>query len=159
MYRSLLQENIFTPKLILMKSPYRASLAFKLQKPAAKAIFGANVINALSELVPADKHEDTNFPDLPVSLSKLQIINNELSAVIEAVLNDNTDVEIAVKIAVIQWNAAFTLTANYINSIAAGNDSLIRRTGFVPVKDENTSAQKPALIRSIKQPVMARKAL
>ncbi len=122
-----------------MQKIVHASLSFKLQKTAKKPIFGAHVINALSILVAKDKEEQLNYLNLPVPVKELRIINDDLSTALKAALTGNNNV---VKNAVIQWDAAFTLTANYISSLANGDENFIRNTGFVPAKNDINSAQK-----------------
>lgn len=118
-----------------MKLTSKASLAFKLEKTAAKPTFGSSVIAALSASI--------QFPNLPVNIAQLQTINDALSAAISAALTGNHTAVAAVKNAVADWNNAFTLTANYVTTIAKGDEAIIRSGGFVPTKSETTPKPKP----------------
>ncbi len=113
----------------------KASLAFKLKKPTTKPSFGSNVITALGESV--------LFPDLPVNIAELTTVNNALSTAIAAALTGNHTAVAAVKTAVTNWDNAFTLTANYVSSIAQGDETVIRAGGFIPTKSESQPTQKP----------------
>jgi len=124
-----------------MQKLYRASLTFKLQKTAKKPVFGSNVINALSALLAKDKFTNPNFFNLPVPLKELQAINGNLSAALATAISGK---QLDVKVAVLQWDAAFTLTANYITSFAKGDEIFIANTGFIPVKNENITQPKVA---------------
>ena len=118
-----------------MKLTSRASLAFKLEKTAAKPTFGTSVIAALSASI--------QFPDLPVTIAQLQTVNDALSAAISAALTGNHMAVAAVKNAVAAWNGDFTLTANYVTTIAKGDETIIRSGGFVPTKSETSPKPKP----------------
>lgn len=119
-----------------MKLTSRASLAFKRERPAAKTAFGSNVITAL-------QNASAQFPNLPVSITALQTLNSNLSAAIAAALTGNHIAVAALKIAITDWNNGFTLTANYVTSVAQGDEALIRSAGFVPTKSETQPSQKP----------------
>lgn len=121
-----------------------ASLSFKLQKQSEKPGFGASVINALSALVPATQNMPSIFPNLPVSINNLQTINDALSNALSVALTGNHAAVAIAKNALIAWNKAFILTANYVSSVAAGNETVIRSAGFVPTKSEKQPPQKPA---------------
>jgi hypothetical protein len=133
-----------------MQKFYRASLSFKLQKTAKKPAFGTNVINALSILVSKGKFTNSSFLDLPVPLKELQAINDNLAAALSIALTKN---QLDLKVAVIQWDAAFTLTANYITNIARGSESFIGNTGFVPTKNETIVAPKVPVTSKFKAAV------
>ena len=119
-----------------MKLTAKASLAFKSEKRTTKPSFGANVIAALGASI--------LFPDLPVTIAELTTVNNALSAALTAALTGNHTAVATVKTAVINWDNAFTLTANYVTSIAQGDETVIRDAGFIPTKSESQPTPKPA---------------
>lgn len=123
-----------------MQKFYRASLNFKLQKTAKKPAFGINVINALSLLNAREGAVNTNFLDLPVPLKELQAINNDLNAAISLAGASNSQLDL--KVAILQWDAAFTLTANYITTIAKGSEIFISNAGFIPTRKEIITTPK-----------------
>ncbi|MBV9963557.1 MAG: hypothetical protein JO072_15035 [Parafilimonas sp.] len=134
-----------------MQKFYRASLTFKLQKTAKKPLFGIKVINALSAILAKGKFSNSNSLDLPVPLKELQAINDSLAAAFSAAMLAKNQLEL--KVATIQWDAAFTLTANYITSIAKGSESFISSTGFVPTKNETVTVPKVPVTSKFKAAV------
>ena len=114
----------------------RASLAFKRQKPADKTTFGANVTTALQNAV-------AQFPNLPITITDLQALTANLAAAIVAALTGNHIAVATLKVAIADWNSGFTLTANYVTSVAQGDETIIRSAGFVPTKSETQPTQKP----------------
>ena len=103
-----------------MKLFCKASLAFKRLRASAKPAFGTNVIYALTPPVTAKKAKAT-LTDLPVPVADLQVLNDNLAAAISDSLTGNHTAVASVKNAVIAWDEAFTLTANFITTLAAGN--------------------------------------
>jgi hypothetical protein len=90
------------------------------------------------------------FTGLPVPVSELLTLNDNLSAIISEALTGNHTAVAAVKNAVAAWNNGFALTANYVTSVAAGDESVIRSAGFVPTKSESQPAQKPGAVTNFK---------
>jgi hypothetical protein len=133
-----------------MKLFSKASLAFKKQKASNKVAFGTNVINALTALLTASKKSKAILPELPVPLADLLIINTDLAAAISDSLTGNHTAKATLKNAVIAWNQAFTQTANFISTAAAGDAVLIRQAGFVPTKSETSPSQKPGPVTGFK---------
>lgn len=130
-----------------MKRQIKASLAFKSQKAAQKPSFGNNVINGLTP--PAQNmQKDAPWPfnDLPVSLEDLSTINTNLDDAVTEALTGNHSAVANVKNVVAVWNSAFTLTANYVSTVANGDATLIRKAGFVPTKGETSPTQKPGAV-------------
>jgi hypothetical protein len=119
-----------------MKLLSRASLAFKREKPASKTAFATNVINCLQAVA-------AQFPNLPIATTELQTINYALATAIAAALTGNHTAVAALKVAIANWDNAFTLIANYVTSVAQGDETLIRSAGFVPTKSETQPTQKP----------------
>jgi len=126
-----------------MKLIARASLAFKQQKPASKATFGNNVTNALKALVPPQKGVQPDFSNLPVPIAELEKLNAALAAAVADALTGNHTAIATLKSTVLEWNEAFTQTANYVTTVAAGDVAAIRSTGFVPTKTESQPKAKP----------------
>jgi len=122
-----------------MQKLYRASLGFKSQKAAKKPAFGTNVINSLSILITKEKILNSSFSNLPVPLKELQAINENLSAALVTALAGN---QLDLKVAVIQWDAAFTLTANYVSHLANGDENIINNAGFTSTKNETVATAK-----------------
>lgn len=124
-----------------MKRICTASLAFKKETPEDKVAFGTNVINMLGPTPPpvASKLLAKLLTDLPVPVADLEDVNNRLWAANGAAKSGAfVDVEALANV-VTEWNQDFTLTANFITTMAAGNPEIIRAAGFVPTK---TEAQK-----------------
>jgi hypothetical protein len=136
-----------------MKLTARASLGFKRQKPSSKPSFGDSVINALAPPVTSKKKEALLWEDLPVPVPDLVILNNNLNAAVSDALTGNHTATASVKNAVKEWNAAFTLTANYITTLAAGDEEIIRQAGFVPTKTESQPRVKPGAATGFKATV------
>ena len=133
-----------------MKLNCKTSLAFKKYKPAEKPPFGSNVIAALSPQTQSKQAAAAAYPEMPVPVADLQTINDALAAAITAALTGNHSSVAAVKAAIAAWNNAFTLTANYVTSIANCDESIIRSAGFVPTKSETTPTQKPGAVTGFK---------
>jgi len=133
-----------------MKLKARASLGFKRQKPSSKPTFGDSVINALAPPVTSKKKEALLWEDLPVPVPDLVILNDNLNAAVSDALTGSHTASASVKNAVKEWNAAFTRTANYITTLAAGDEEVIRLAGFVPTKTESQPKQKPGAIVGFK---------
>ncbi len=131
-----------------MQLASRASLAFKFKKTAMKPTFGANVINAISTLVLDMKAGKTNSPNFPVPLNDLRSINNELYEALQAAGKNS---EALLRTAILQWDAAFTLTANFISDMAKGNEDFIRNAGFVPTKKERQNVLVHSMKRNMTQ--------
>ena len=130
-----------------MKKPIKASLAFKPQKAAQKPTFGNSIINGLTP--PAQGEQDADpwpFNDLPVALKDLDAINNDLNDAVTEALTGNHSAIANVKNVVAAWNIAFTLTANYVSTVANGDATIIRKAGFVPTKGETSPMQKPGAV-------------
>ena len=69
-----------------------------------------------------------------------------MSAAITDALSGNHAAVANVKNVVQEWNDAFTQTANFITSVAQGDQTTIRDAGFVPTKSETQPTQKPGAI-------------
>lgn len=126
-----------------MKLNIRASLAFKRGKSDSKPGFGNNVINCLTAAA-------AQFPALPVSLAQLKTINTALATAITNALSGNRTAILQLKAAVSTWNDAFTKTANYVSTVAAGDGIVVSNAGFVPTKGESTPAPKPGAAADFK---------
>ena len=127
-----------------MKLTSKASLAFKKERPSMKPAFGANVIAALTPLAPVAKNAKTMYSDIPIPVADLQQLNDALAEAVAESLTGKHSAVASVKDAVIAWDYGFTVTANYISSIAEGSETIIREAGFVPTKSESQPSQKPA---------------
>lgn len=130
-----------------MKLTCKASMAFKKLRAADKVSFGTNVINSLTPpLAPVllkKVAKGESETDLPVPLAQLTEINEDLRAAVSDSLTGNHTARASLKNALIAWDNAFGLTANYISRIAEGDEVIIREAGFVPTKAETTPAQRP----------------
>lgn len=133
-----------------MKLTSKASLAFKKLKPSEKVTFGANAINGLSATPVGEESAKISVADLPVPIADLLQINDALALAVTHSKTGNHSAIAEVKNAVAEWNKAFTITANYITTIAEGDEAVIRSAGFVPTKSESTPSTKPGLPTNFK---------
>jgi hypothetical protein len=123
----------------------KASLAFKKLKAMAKTAFGSNVIISLRTLAAGLNP----FPDLPVSLSGLQTLNDNLSAAAISALTGNHTAVAAVKTAMDAWDAGFKSVALYVSACVPGQADAIRSSGYVPTKSESTPKPKPGAVTDL----------
>ena len=107
----------------------KASLAFLQDTPANKVATGNHVTQTLT------KNAGT-FPNLPLPIDDLKKINDELAtSQSEAKSGDHTAVAKLVNTEK-RWDSAFRKTANYISTVADGNEEIIRMGGMEPTKNE-----------------------
>lgn len=114
----------------------KASLAFLKFTPANKIISGTAIINALTT-------NAATFPDLPVKVTVLTQLNEDLkTALLAAGTGDHVAVE-NLELIELEWINAFRLNAFYVNIIADGNGATIKLAGFDTTKTETTASQLP----------------
>ena len=124
-----------------MKLQCKVSMAFKSAKPVDKVKFGSGV---LACLLPAKV--TASYPNLPVPVADLQLINDTLNASVVAVQTTGSrQSKTALKNAAADWTSAFGITGTYISMVAQGNEQTITEAGFVPTKTVTQPTQKPGL--------------
>ena len=129
-----------------MKLICKASLAFKKSRPAEKVGFGENVIHSITPVPPTDTKKKTKLDDIenfPYSPAQLQEINDQLSAAYTDSLTGNHTAKASLQNAIVAWDYASGVTANYVSTLAEGDATIIRMAGFVPTKSESTPAPRP----------------
>jgi hypothetical protein len=126
-----------------MKITARVSLAFKELSYSDKISFGSGVIHALSGTDESGEPVIDLFPNLPVPLDELQIINNNASGYLAEAQSGLRVARSALKQSIKEWNNAFTLTANYINMVAQGRADLMSVAGFYSTKNDRAPKPKP----------------
>lgn len=124
-----------------MKLQCKVSFLFKGFKPVDKVKFGAGVLSCLTPpLVTA------SYPNLPIPVADLQLLNDTLNASVVAVQTTGSrQAKTALKNAAADWTSAFAITGAYISMVAQGNAQTITEAGFIPTKTVTQPTQKPAL--------------
>ena len=126
-----------------MKIAVHVSLAFKELPYSKKVPFGYAVIDRLSGTNQKGQPVSDFFPNLPVPLAELKSISDEVAGYLAEALSGLRTAKEALKASIKEWNNAFTLTANYVNMVAHGDNSLIVMAGFNSTKNERSSKPRP----------------
>lgn len=117
----------------------KASLDFVLEEPSEKSTLGVTITYALGE-------NTAMFPNLPVAVTDLQQVNNNLISAIAAASTGNFTAKANLTDVEEDWDEAFRLTANYVSTVAAGSEVIILTAGFTPTKNERQGAQLPPML-------------
>lgn len=132
-----------------MKLVPKASLSFKLESAASKTTFGTNVINCLTPVLAAKKSR-LSAGDLPIPVTELKALNDNLTTAVANNVNGGRAASAALKAAVAAWNNAYTQTAKFISNEADGDPSLILECGFIPTKSESAPFPKPGPVANFR---------
>src|SRR4051812_8503841 len=129
-----------------MFRPIAVKMAFLRFIPTQKTSLGKTIITNLGD-------NAATFPAPPIAITQLTSINNSLIDAELAAQSGDLVAKANLKLRKKEWNDAFKLTANYVNYIANGNESIIVLAGFESTKSETSPAQKPGVASDFKATV------
>ena len=115
----------------------KASLAFLKDSPANKVIYAYHMVDSLNE-------NASKFVNLPFATADLKKLTDQLgTAGSNAKSGDHTATAKLINEEK-AWDSAFKKTANYISSVANGDEEIIRMGGAIPTKNESHPITLPA---------------
>ena len=124
-----------------MKIQSKASLEFTNLNVELKPNFGTGVTTNLETY--ADE-----FKALPIAVTDLQDLNAVLTKGVTDAQTGNHIAKSELITTEKNWNAAFKTTANYVTSVAQGDEVIIQKSGFKPTKSESAPPVAPGALEN-----------
>jgi hypothetical protein len=125
-----------------MQRKSNASLQFIELSPARKTPLGGNVVTSLTA-------NATTFPALPVTIAQLTAANTALANAIVTAASGDHVAKANLFNAEKAWDTAFRKTANYVSTVANGDEAIIAKGGFTPTKNETQPVQLPEVSKNV----------
>jgi len=122
-----------------MEIKSHASLEFLSKSIPDKIVFGGSVV---AELIA----HPLVFPNLPHTILVLTADNTDLQNKSVAAATGDFSATAAMHLSEKKWETDYRDTANYVSTVANGNEETIRNGGFIPTKSETTPTQAPGAL-------------